>query len=560
MKSKKALIIVLVVLAVAIVAVLGFNMKPAENAKHDYFLVGQGDKVLVMDALNPVEVVAEFDSQEISDASISGDHSALIITENAIDSLDYITFNLYHFDIASGKKVLIDKNVTNYVVSSDFSIFLYAKENDPRLYRKVLTDAEPTAIAEEARTFYMSDNAETIVYCDSDGNAYFLKNGDTVPFLFGKNVNIKHFERTTGEFVYTDGNELIIDMGDEKFFVSENCYSGDSPGFIGSPNTFYFFETQEELDIFSVFEDDLKETLNLSDKEISDFYDLLHTEFDDRNFVLRKAFYYDHGKITKICDNVLDTVNSSSRSPADNVAAVFQCYKPETKIKLSDIYSVNNLELSTNFFDFAFPEIYSYYIIKKDNVTTELKNKDVISCKYDYNNNEMYLYVDDLDTEEDGLGCIYKASLNSDSDDLTLIEGEKDLLLSSAAVVDDGLMYSYYTTGEKYNFCKNGEVLVSDAEEIIEESSNVFLITVNEDNEEKYVLYSDGKVKSYPDIDFANSYVYTTLNDNILVGDNGRKFYYILNGETTQRIEAQFNYIACIDESPDYGFNYAANN
>ena len=124
MKSKKALIIVLVVLAVAIVAVLGFNMNPAENAEHDYFLVGQGDKVLVMDALNPVEVVAEFDSQEISDASISGDHSALIITENAIDSLDYITFNLYHFDIASGKKVLIDKNVTNYVVSSDFSIFL----------------------------------------------------------------------------------------------------------------------------------------------------------------------------------------------------------------------------------------------------------------------------------------------------------------------------------------------------------------------------------------------------------------------------------------------------
>ena len=62
MKSKKALIIAILVLAVAAAAVLAFTMKPAEEAEHDYFLVNQGDKVLVMDAFNPEEVVAEFEN------------------------------------------------------------------------------------------------------------------------------------------------------------------------------------------------------------------------------------------------------------------------------------------------------------------------------------------------------------------------------------------------------------------------------------------------------------------------------------------------------------------
>ena len=237
MKLKKTLIIAVVVLAVAIAAVLGFTMKPAEKAEHDYFIVNQGDKALVMDALNPGEVVAEFEAVNTSNLYCSEDNSALILSENIVVSDECEVYNLVHFDIDSKIKTVVSENVTSFVASSDLKTFLYSKENDTKLYKKSLTDAEPEIITEKADEFYMSDDGKTIIY-KAEGIEAFLRIGENEAISLGKDVTIRHFEKATGDFVYYDDSKLAVYKDGKETVVTENIYT--SRFFIPPPKSITF--------------------------------------------------------------------------------------------------------------------------------------------------------------------------------------------------------------------------------------------------------------------------------------------------------------------------------
>lgn len=558
MKSKKALIIVLVVLAVAIVAVLGFNMKPAENAEHDYFLVDQGDKVLVMDALKPDEVVAEFDNNDMNSISYcSKDNSSLILRENDDGEYPY-QFSLVHYDIASGKKTVVDKNVTNYVVSSDFKTFIYVKENDSKLYKKFFTDNEPVIIAENVYRFYMTDDGETIIYGSSDGETY-IKESDSDAVLLGKNVSIRHFERTTGNFVYNDGTRLVVHKNDKDTVVSENLYTGDSTGHIGSCDTFYFTEKQREFSALDLFEDDLDTALHLSYNEaeklrnrVTDFF----TE-DYFNYSLFKVFYYDNGKISEVCDNVIEVFNSFARSPADKIAGVFLTVEPDKSIKLSDFYGMSEYETDGIYSD-QFNALRTINIAKKDSVVKTFEKKHILECKYNYNTNEMYLLLSDrtdVFNVDRYVSDIYKMSLDIGSDEITIINCDNEVILPLAAELDGDLLYYTYDS-EGYTLYKNGEIIVEKAADTYAIGDDIYYISKSADNTEKVMFYFDGKIHEYPDIDFSNRYAYTTDKGNILSWNTNCQYFYIINGETATRIDKKFESIITFSGEPyEFGHN-----
>lgn len=557
MKSKKALIIVFVVLAVAIAAVLGFNMKPSKEAEHDYFLADQMTTMIILDAANPGKIVKNLGHRNLSMPYVSKDDSTLILLENSYGYPEALDGNLIHFDLSSEVETLIAKNIDGFVVSSDFKTFLYMKENDSTLYKKSVFDAEPEIIAKKVCSYYMSDDAQTIIYTTTSDGTY-LKNGTSEAILLGKSVNIRHFEKTTGDFVYMvydDASKLIVHKNGTDTVVTENLYTGDGPGHIGSCDTFYFFEEQEKLDPYSLFEDDLKETLRLSDAEIDEFYNLLNIDIPHNNsyFHLRKAFYYDNGKISEVCDNIIETVNSTARSPADKVAAIFRCFDTETKIKLSDLYAYEiDPVFGVPYYSIILNLRSTYRVIKKEQIaTTDLGTQNVWDCKYDYLNNEMYIFTSE-NVNDVSLSNIYKTSLNIGSDELTLIDQNDDIMLTTAAVFTDGIFYQRLNSST-YDFCHNGEILVSDIEYFYDmEADNAYYISAFEGDNKKGILYFDGEIHEYPDIDLSSHSVYSTPKGNFIIWNIADEHYYTISGKNVLRFDGKFVNIDVPSEEPNY--------
>lgn len=559
MKSKKALIIAILVLAVAAAAVLAFTMKPAEEAEHDYFLVNQGDKVLVMDAFNPEEVVAEFENISMNNiVYCSKDSSSFILREN--DNDDYpCLFDLVVYNVASGKKTLVDSNVTDYVVTEDFKTFVYVKENDSKLYKKSLADSEASVITESARRFYMTDNGGTIIFEDYEDKTY-LKNGNAEAVLLGENVTIKHFERSNGDFVYSTGTKLVVHKGGKDTVVTESLYTGDSAGHIGSCDNFYFTETQKEFTALDLFEDDLDEALKNSKDEADSLREVIAEFFNEDyyNYTLRKVFYYDNGSISEVCDNVVDVFNCYSTSPVDKVAGVFITYDLENKIKLSDFYGSREAAEIDGVYCYQFNALKKTNIVKKDTVVHTLESKNMLGCKYNYNSDEMYFAISDntdfpyLDTP---ISDICKMSLKEGSDEIITIDSGKCFILTTAAVIEKEL--HYYTFEENgYSLYKNGEAIIENADDMYEITEDIFYFSATEDNKETVKIYFDGEIHEYPEIDFTNRYAYTTDNDNIIVWKNDGKYFYLINSDSVVRIDEEFEIInTFLGETNEFAYN-----
>lgn len=565
MKSKKALIIAILVIAVAAAVVLGFTMKPAEKAEHDYFLVNQGDTVLVMDAFNPEEVVAEFESNKISQSVFYSSESSAIITTEKSDNYDefYEGEDLIYYNISSSKKEIIANYVSSYVATNDLKHFLYIDACDGSLYKKSRSDEGRTFITDDADSFYMSDDAETIIFVNSKNETY-LKNDKNDPVLLGKNITIKHFDRTNGNFIYTKGTELIINTAGTEKVITTNFFEGEYISPIGDCDTFYFSEKQEEFSVFSLFEDDLKETLNLSDKEIEEFNSLLNNIFDEDYSVITlcKYFYYDHGTITEVCDDVLWLLNNTSRSPIDKVAAVFECFDTslKTKIKLSDIYYTTDYEIYS-----AYNNLYSkmnyYTIAKKDTIVKEIKDQIILDCKYNYSSNEMYLCVcdttDDIDVDS-YKGDIIKISLDINNNDIITVLEDKQYIGTASYAEPDELLYTYFED-EKVYFGKDTEILAHDLVDY-HELLSAFYLAINENGKEKGLIYFNGKIHDYPDIDLINNDIRSTQKGNIIVYDDDYKYFYIINNDTEIKFDKPFDSLTIVDTNTPYystsDFNY----
>lgn len=180
-------------------------------------------------------------------------------------------FNLYYCKTSDAKSdaTKIDAGVVNYAVSSDSNTVTYTKgsDEDSVLYTYSVKDDSKTKIASEVKEFYVTDDAKSIIYVNTDSNLYIYRDGKETEKLVGDITEIVHISEDFSVLYYTKDEALYRHIVGEK---KEKIDSGEIKNINVFDSLIYYFKDDA---LYKYVQGETSERIDSDVSNIIEIYD-----------------------------------------------------------------------------------------------------------------------------------------------------------------------------------------------------------------------------------------------------------------------------------------------
>lgn len=580
-KSSKKLLVAGACGLVAVLAVVFLAFLLLNGKKTNYTLYIK-DNELFYDNISkgdPLEVTKKFCNgiEDKYDGSmtpvVSRAASFSTLSENGKylffpDRLEKNTYsvNLYYRDLTdpdeSPKK--IDSEVVNYVVNKEATLVIY-QTSDMNLYQYDIKEDDSEKIANNVRTFRVSDNGKKIFYINTEGSLY-LQVDDKDREKIDREVRALMFVTEDFDTIYYRKEDSIykkVKNKDEEKIVSD--VSGVIE--IYDSGELYFTKTEYvEYKLSDYLIDDMKDS-DAAMKEpdepyVWDYYDSdewsaaykkYEAEYEKYKEKLRrddlrklldgrtaersvsKLFYYNGKEEVLVSEGFVKCSGVASES---QVIVYRACTQTEfEKVKLSQISSVYNIEQEMEDLMYLSPSKW-YIAVESKSTLVEQEGVD----KFYINNDGSVIYMQ-TGYNEGRDGELYRVNINKGKIGKAELYDTEVSFFVCGFVYDDHLMYfkEYYPADNKGDLYINKKKIASEVYTrsifYVEEGEKVVYIS-DWDQEKKYgtlYVYENGKNKkvseevtefdftSNGDVLYLYDYSYKYGTGDLYVYKNGKK-------------------------------------